>query len=99
MLRLVGRQIGCLEGFVRCEADNGVSRSDYGYDVTSERSGQGSKFLVSREMPSNDRPWLVAAIAPVSPVKTGATFAEIGDVPSALEELFYAVVKWERNRP
>ncbi len=45
MLRLVGRQIGSQEGLVCCEADNGASWSDYGYNVASERSGQGSKVL------------------------------------------------------
>ncbi len=34
----------------------------------------------------------MAVIASVSPVRTGATFVKIGDVPSAFEELFCAVV-------
>ncbi len=45
MLRLVGRLIGSQEGLVCCEADNGAAWSDYGYNVASERSGQGSKVL------------------------------------------------------
>ncbi len=40
----------------------------------------------------------MAAIASVSPVRIGGTLVKIGDVPSAFEELFCAVVMMGRRQ-